>query len=125
MSLEIKGRITLMKDVQKGTSKSGKDWQKQEFVVETDETYNNIYCFEVFGDEKVENLTKYNKVGDEVTVQFNVNTNEWKGKHFTSLAAWRIEKSEGSTTDEPPVSNAPLPDAPSDLTSDDDCELPF
>ena len=46
------------------------------------------------GDEKVENLTKYQKVGDTVKVNFNVSTNEWQGKYFTSLQAWRIEKAE-------------------------------
>ena len=48
----------------------------------------------MFGDEKVENLNKYNKEGDTVTVEFNVNTNEWKGKYFTSLSAWRIDKAD-------------------------------
>ena len=48
----------------------------------------------MFGDEKVENLNKYNKVGDSVSVEFNVSTNEWKGKYFTSLGAWKIFKAE-------------------------------
>ncbi len=97
---KINGKIEQIKDVQKGQSKDGKQWQKQEFVVKTDDKYNNTYCFEVFGEEKVANLTKFNKVGDDVTVAFNINTNEWKDKHFTSLSAWRIEKDNGGL---PPV----------------------
>lgn len=93
MSLEVKGTITKVLDKVTGTKKDGTgDWVKQSFLIDTKEQYNNILCFEVFGDEKVENLNKYNKVGDEVTVAFNVNTNEWQGKYFTSLSAWTIKK---------------------------------
>ena len=96
MSLEVQGKITKFLDVEQGTSTSGKEWKKQLFLLETDEKYNNLYCFEVFGVDKVDNLEKYNKVGDDVKVQFNVSTNEWKGKYFTSLQSWRIEKADVS-----------------------------
>ena len=90
--LQVEGVITDILSVEKGTTKAGKEWSKQLFLLKKDSEYNNLYCFEVFGDEKVANLTKYNKVGDHVKVVFNVNTNELKGRYFTSLSAWRIEK---------------------------------
>ena len=96
--MEVQGKITKILDKQTGAKKDGSgEWVKQSFTLETDEKYNNLYCFEVFGDEKVENLNKYNKVGDSVSVEFNVSTNEWKGKYFTSLQAWKVMKSESST----------------------------
>jgi hypothetical protein len=96
--MEVQGKITKILDKQTGTKKDGSgEWVKQSFTLETDEKYNNLYCFEVFGDEKVENLNKYNKVGDSVSVEFTVSTNEWKGKYFTSLQAWKVMKSEQST----------------------------
>ena len=74
--MEVQGKITKILDKQTGTKKDGSgEWVKQSFTLETDEKYNNLYCFEVFGDEKVENLNKYNKVGDSVSVEFNVSTN--------------------------------------------------
>ena len=88
--MQVKGKITKILEVQKGTSKKGEDWQKIQFVLETDEQYNNLYCFEIFGEEKVENFNKYNKVGQEVEVSFNVSTNEWQGKYFTSLQCWKV-----------------------------------
>ena len=113
MSLEITGTLEKFLPVQKGTSKAGKEWQKQSFIVKTKEEYNNLYCFEVFGDEKVENLIKYQKEGDQVKVTFNVNTNEWQDKFFTSLSAWRIEKVGGEAAQEMPADtideNEPLP----------------
>ena len=42
----------------------------------------------------MEQFTKFNRVGQDVDVDFNVKTNEWKGKYFTSLGAWKIFKAE-------------------------------
>jgi hypothetical protein len=101
--MEIKGKITKILEPVTGEKKDGSGtWVKQLFLVETDEKYNNLYCFEVFGDEKVQNFQKYNKVGQEVNVEFNVSTNEYKGNYYTSLSAWKIssEKKEEATKDE-------------------------
>ena len=102
--LEVSGKIEKFLEVQGGTSKAGKEWKKQSFLLKSQDEYNNLYCFEVFGEDKVDNLTKFNKVGDNVKVLFNVKTNEWRERHFTALEAWRIEKSiaEGSAKEEAP-----------------------
>ncbi|QQO97091.1 hypothetical protein Nekkels1_85 [Cellulophaga phage Nekkels_1] len=104
--LSVSGKLKKVLPVESGTAKaSGKEWKKQQFVVSNNEGYEGkeqIFCFEVFGEEKVENLGKYHKEGDDITVKFNISTNEWNGKYFTSLSAWRIEKAEGSATP-PPV----------------------
>jgi len=92
--MEVTGKITKVLDVQKGTSKEGKEWQKLIFTLETTEQYNNLYAFEIFGAEKVETFNKFNKVGDDVKVDFNVSTNEWQGKYFTSLQAWKVFKAD-------------------------------
>jgi hypothetical protein len=86
-------KITSISEVQSGTSKAGKAWSKLTFVGETDEQYNNLYAFELFGQEKVDSLIKFNKVGDVVDVDFNVSTREWEGKYFTTLSAWKVFKS--------------------------------
>lgn len=93
MSLQVTGKLKQFLTPQTGQKKDGSGmWVKQSFLVETDAQYNNLYCFEVFGDEKVENLNKYQKEGDTVTVEFNVSTNEHKGNYYTTLSAWKIEK---------------------------------
>lgn len=98
MSLLVKGKISKVLEVESGVSKTTqKEWSKMQFVVETKEKYNNLYCFELFGQDKIDNFNKFNKVGQDVEVTFNVSTNEWKGKYFTSLQAWKIF----SSNDEP------------------------
>lgn len=90
--MDVTGVITKILPIEQGVSKaSGKEWQKLSFILETDEQYNNVYCFEVFGAEKVEDFTQRYNVGNTVKVEFNVNTNEWNGKYFTSLSMWLME----------------------------------
>ena len=125
--LVVTGTIKEVTPVQSGTSKAGKEWQKQTFVVS--ETYQkndgtegeNDVAFELFGTEKVENFGKYNKIGDKVEVKASVRSNRWEKEgrvsFFTSANAWRIDKaSEGSTPPqsqptkmEEPVGDSALP----------------
>lgn len=91
MALEVIGIIENILEVQTGEKKDGSgQWEKQLFTVRTQAQYNNLYCFEIFGDQKVDNFAKLNRVGQEVTVEFNVNTSEYQGKYFTTLSAWKI-----------------------------------
>lgn len=128
MSLEVTGKLIKFLEVESGESKTGTAWSKQQFVVQTESQYNNLYCFEVFGNEKVENLTKYQKEGDNVTVEFNVNTNEYKGKYYTSLSAWKISKANANGIQSPhvPQDNNNFPPAPNFTENKEgDNDLPF
>ena len=94
--MKVTGKIKNILQTQTGTSKTGKQWKKTSFVVKTDDEYNNLYCFDVFGEEKVDKFLQYNSKGDVVDVDFNVKTNEWQGKYFTSLDAWKVFKADNS-----------------------------
>ena len=97
MSFEVTGKLEKYLELQEGNTKAGEVWKKQAFLVKTDESFNNLYCFELFAKgehlTKIENLLKYNKIGDDVKVSFNVSANEYNGKYYTSLSAWRVENS--------------------------------
>lgn len=102
MSLQISGIIKKFLPLEQGLTKAGAEWQKQLFIVSNNDGYEGkeqIFCFEIFGEEKVQNFNKYNKVGDSVTVDFNINTNEWQGKYFTSLPAWKVSKTDKPAND--------------------------
>jgi hypothetical protein len=92
------GKIIEILSTESGTSKAGKDWKKLTFVIDTGEEYNNIIAFELFGDEKVENFLKYNKVDKTVDVEFNISSNKWKDKYFTSVSAWKITNANDTET---------------------------
>ena len=50
--------------------------------------------------DKVDDFLKYNKEGKDVEVDFNVRTNEYQGKYYTSLQAWKVFKSDPVTAKE-------------------------
>ena len=105
-------KITKINEVESGTSKVGKSWKKLTFVGETQEQYNNLYAFELFGEEKVDNFVKFNKVGDVVDVDFNVSTREWEGRYFTSLSAWKVFKANAEAAQVPSPADDPANDLP-------------
>ena len=73
MSLEIKGNLVKVLELQSGTSKAGKEWVKQSFVIDTGAKYNPEICFNLFGQDKVDLLLQFS-VGDEVEVLFNLSS---------------------------------------------------
>jgi hypothetical protein len=86
-SLKLTGRIHMIGETQ--TFPSG--FQKREFVVDDcAEKYNQLIKFEAMKDG-CDRLDAY-KVGDEVTVDFNLRGNEYNGKYYVSLQAWKITK---------------------------------
>lgn len=95
MSNQLSGTIKLVGEKQ--TFDSG--FQKVEFVLTTnDEKYPQDVKFEITQD-KVDDFIKYNKVGKAVDVSFNVRGNEYKGKYYVSLTAWKVFKAEEAATD--------------------------
>ena len=111
MSLSVKGKISSKLSVESGTSKAGKEWKKQSFLVDTGAQYNPEICFQLFGDDKIAMLEHYN-IGDQVEVSFNLSSREWNGRYFHNIDAWKIEKTgeeetENNNLEEPPVFNTP------------------
>jgi len=80
----------------------------------------NLVEFELYkGTDYVSHVEKfgdYNKVGDNVEVEFNLKTYNWKpeddNKIFTSLSCWKVEK---VTDNVSPVGNDPIAPEPGDL----------
>lgn len=88
--LKVKGTISQILEVEKGTAKSGKEWQKQSFIIDTGAKYNPEICFSVFGDEKVDMLSSFSE-GQEVEVKFNASSREYNGKYYHNLDAWHLK----------------------------------
>ena len=91
--LKVKGTISKVLDLETGTSKAGKEWKKQGFVIDTGAQYNPEVCFSVFGDEKVDMLSSFAE-GQQVEVKFNVSSREFNGKYYHNLDAWHIKATE-------------------------------
>ena len=127
MSNTKTGKIIEILQTEKGTSKAGKDWKKLTFAIDTGEQYNNIVAFEVFGDEKVDNFLKYNKIGKTVDVEFNLSSNKWKDKYFTSASAWKITNANDTETAIKQATEMidQVFEPAGDLNTPDESDLPF
>jgi len=110
MSLKIEGKIISILPIVKGISKAGKEWQKMNFVVDTGAQYNPEVCFQIFGSDKSGEFLATNKVGDYITVYFNVSSREFNGKYYHNLDACKVEKVD-SLANEP----VPVPEIDEDL----------
>jgi len=96
--MEVTGTIKQVLNVEQGTSKAGKEWKKLNFILESkDGEYTNTICFDVFGEEKVDNFLKFNNVGDNVTVSFNVSSREYNERWYTQTSAWMVKKNTSET----------------------------
>ena len=92
MNLEIKGTVINILEKESGVSKAGKEWEKQDFVIETQDQFPRNVCFTCFGDKTslVSNLSR----GSEVNVSFNIESREYNGKYFHNINAWKVEVNE-------------------------------
>jgi len=120
MALEIIGRLIKKLPVQSGTSARG-EWKKQEFVVETQESFPKKVCMNVWGVESVSDFARYSE-GDLLKISINIESREYNQRWYTDIRAWRIEKSVSESGSVP--SSTPAMD--SDFSGDDGADdLPF
>jgi hypothetical protein len=104
MSLELKGKIKVINP----TETFGSGFTKREFVITTNEQYPQDVKFEVVKD-KCSNLDAY-RVGQELTVHFNCRGNEYQGKYYVSLQAWKIEAGKQASAPTPQPQQVPDPE---------------
>lgn len=117
---EISGKIKLITDKQ--TFKSG--FEKQEFVITSQEKYPQEIKFEVTGD-KMENLKNF-KPGDGIHIKFNIRGNEYNGKYFVNLKAWDFSPmGAGTGAPEQSASQSAPASGPVDTPMPAEDDLPF
>lgn len=126
--LTISGRIVSVLPLQQGTSKAGKPWQKQEYILDTGGQYPKKVCFSLFG----ESITKFPlQVGQDVTVSIDIESREYNGKYYTEVRAWNVTYASqqpqlgAQAAPQPPVAQpAPTQPQPAPQPQDTD-DLPF
>jgi hypothetical protein len=84
--MDISGKVLQMLPLQTGQGKNG-TWKKQDFILETADTYPKKVCIAVWGDKIDMNGVK---PGAQVTVSFDVESREYNGRWYTDVKAWKI-----------------------------------
>ena len=78
--MDITGIITKKLQKQSGTSANGQ-WQKQEFVITTEDQYPKTVCFNTWG-PKVDDLVNFSE-GNRVKVHFDVSSREYNERWYS------------------------------------------
>lgn len=92
--MEIQGKIIAALEPRTGVAKTtGNPWKVQEFVLETHDQYPRKCVFEVFGEEKLQQMNI--QVGEELTVSFDIDARSWTGQDgrerwTNQIRAWRV-----------------------------------
>ena len=86
--MEVQGTLKQILKTESGESKSGKTWQKQTIIVETQETYPKLIAIEV-SEKAISRLQDY-QIGHTITCSINIESREYNGRWFTSIKCWKI-----------------------------------
>lgn len=127
--MELQGRVIDILEPKSGQSARG-SWKKQEFIVETDETYPKKVCI-VNWNDKID-LSSLKK-GEDVNVSINIESREYNGNWYTDVKVWKIDKKSTAEGQEPDQGNLPgniPPNTPpppvwDDTSGDSGDDLPF
>jgi len=94
-AITIEGKLTIIEDVQRFDS----GFEKQAIIIDAQGSgkYPNPLKVEWLKAEKIELISKL-EVGMDVSVEANLNGNEYNGKHYVSLSGWKINSATGGET---------------------------
>ena len=103
--MEVTGKLVKILDLEEGTSKAGKSWQKQSVVIDNGDEFNNLTAVSAFGD-KVEKLNRL-ELGMDVTILCNVYSREYQGKYYHNIDGYHFTNQSASQGD-PGDENSPF-----------------
>ena len=87
--MEVKGKLVDFLNIESGTSKTGKEWQKQTVVIDTGGEFNNLVAISAFGEDKIKNLNKL-EIGMDVKILCNVYSREYNGRYFHNIDGYHF-----------------------------------
>ena len=130
--MEVVGKIILKLPLQSGVSQAGNNWKKQEYVLETEDSYPKKVHFDFFGD-KADQFPL--NVGDRVRLSFDIESREYNGRWYTSIRGWKAEAAAAAAAAEGPQqgpavaaaapAGASVPPPPAFNTPEASDDLPF
>ena len=112
--MELSGKVIAVLEPRGGVSKTGNPWKVQEYVIETHDQYPRKMCFDVFGEDKINQFNI--QIGEEITVSFDIDAREWQGRWFNSIRAWKVDRV-AAQDPQGPADLPPFPPAPADFSA--------
>lgn len=94
--MEIRGRIVQVLPQASGVSRSGNNWRKQEYVLETFDQYPRKVLFNFFNNA----IDQYPlQVGEDIILSFDLESRSFMGRDgverwSTDVRGWKVEKAD-------------------------------
>ena len=115
MDLKLTGTVVEILEEKSGESSNG-PWRKQDFILETQGQYPRKVCITQWGD-RIEEFDV--SEGETLTAHVDIESREYKGRWYTDVKAWRVERDEQVGPPDAP------PERPQPPLSEPDDDLPF
>lgn len=107
--MDIKGKIIQKMEPVGGISKAGNQWKKQEYVLETLDSYPKKVKFDFFGDRADQYPLE---VGDVITLSYDIESREFNGRWYTDIRGFKAMKEDPNMAGAAPAPYNPAPGAP-------------
>ena len=87
--MELQGKVIAVLPERSGVSARG-EWKSQEYVIETHDQYPRKMVFNIFGADRIAQFAI--KIGEEISVSFDIDAHEYNGRWFNNIRAWNIQR---------------------------------
>ena len=85
--MEIKVKITEVHELESGTGKNDKQWQKLTFVGETEGEYTKRICFTAWNQSVIDAITP----NETYNLSIEVESREFNDRWYTDVKVWKAE----------------------------------
>lgn len=105
--MDIIGTIIMDLPLQEGVSKSGNNWKKKEWVLETKDNFPKKVKFHVFGERRVAELNF--EIGKTYRIGVDIESREFNGRWYTDVNALNATLLEEGMMGGTGISASPMP----------------
>jgi len=89
--LQITGQLKKVMNPETGTTKSGKKWKRQAFLIEyQDGNYTKQVSIQAKSDAVI-NVVSHARINDTLVCDINVESREWNDRFYTDVTAWKVQ----------------------------------
>lgn len=87
--MELQGKIIAVLEPRSGVAKTtGKPFKVVQYILETQEQFPRKVMFEVFGEERINQLNI--QMGELLTVHFDIDAREYNGRWYNTMRAYNV-----------------------------------
>ena len=89
--LQITGQLKKVMNPETGTTKAGKEWKRQAFLIEyQDGNYTKQVSIQAKTDAVI-NVVSHARINDTLICDINVESREWNDRFYTDVTAWKVQ----------------------------------